>query len=576
MESLLLKQLTLISDTTKSANQFEFSSRFNLITADDNSRGKSSLAKMITWAFGCSPSLDDTWNELSCKALLHFSIGKNCYWVARHGNLMFLSDNGKDFKKYTKITGDFSSDLAKITGFAVLLPNKSDKNKLESPPPSFYFLPFYIDQKRSWVKPWDSFENLQQYSSWQKNVIRYHTGYIKAKFFEIEKEISNKRNEVAPLQERVEKVDSALSIVSEYTGRNEQLLATSEDEFVRLTQEVESDLARIQKSQEDSLSLMAELQIEKQYLEAQFRLIETAASEFEQDYVFSVERIDGDELQCPLCGTIHDSSIASRTSILADKEAAEQQVVAVSKLLSKNSSKISSTKQKLEDIAAELKEIGEKFSSKAQEEQQPLSIDLIAAKSLEKIVANDRNDNIVKIANLDQQISSFKKQQVKLTTKPDREKLDTIFRSYAHTCINKLNATGVNFSKVNSPLDYKKLLGGGAAESARGALAYQLAVLKMIYAAGNEVPAPFIIDTPNQQEQTDINYKRIVELLLSSSPDKAQVILCAMDSPQLSAYKDSAKVFMLEENKLLDNTKYEKLQGLFDFMSADYSVDDLI
>lgn len=47
MPNLKFKRLLILSNSTKSANQFEFSETLNLITAADNSVGKSTLVKLL-------------------------------------------------------------------------------------------------------------------------------------------------------------------------------------------------------------------------------------------------------------------------------------------------------------------------------------------------------------------------------------------------------------------------------------------------------------------------------------------------------------------------------------------------
>lgn len=186
MQNLLLKQLTLVSDIDKSANRYEFSNRFNLITAEDNSVGKSTLVKLLMWTFGCEPTFDDTWRSLDCKAIVDFEIAAISYRVARHGSMMFLAIQGQPFTRFSKITGEYSKTFSDIVDFNVRLPNKKNPNILETPPPAYYFLPFYLDQRRSWSKLWDGFESLQQYGAWQSTIIKYHTGYLDGDFFGFE------------------------------------------------------------------------------------------------------------------------------------------------------------------------------------------------------------------------------------------------------------------------------------------------------------------------------------------------------------------------------------------------------
>ena len=93
----------------------------------------------------------------------------------------------------------------------------------------------------------------------------------------------------------------------------------------------------------------------------------------------------------------------------------------------------------------------------------------------------------------------------------------------------------------------------------RAALAYQMTVFRQIYHSHNEIPAPLVIDTPNQQEQATQNYERIVKLIMEDTPDQSQVILCGMENQYLDSYKDRANIIRLDEHKLLNNNSYNEL-----------------
>ena len=171
MKSLKFGRLVLVSDTTRSANQYEFQKRFNLITGKNNSVGKSSLLKNLFWAIGCEPGFDQNWKSFDCKALLEFSIGDNYYKVVRYNDIIVIGKKWENYKKYFRITGEYSELISEIVNFRAKLPNRADIPELETPPPSYYFLPFYIDQLRSWSSPWDSFTKLGQYSSWKSTMM---------------------------------------------------------------------------------------------------------------------------------------------------------------------------------------------------------------------------------------------------------------------------------------------------------------------------------------------------------------------------------------------------------------------
>lgn len=160
MLNLKFKRLLILSNSIKSANQFEFSETLNLITAVDNSVGKSTLVKLLFWGVGCEPTLDTNWDTTDSKTIVEFNVDTNDYIVKRYKNQISLKINNEDFVDYEKITGEYSQKVAEILEFKALLPNRSS-GLMETPPPAFYFLPFYIDQKRSWSKAWDNFEKLE-------------------------------------------------------------------------------------------------------------------------------------------------------------------------------------------------------------------------------------------------------------------------------------------------------------------------------------------------------------------------------------------------------------------------------
>lgn len=565
MSNLLFERLTLLSDSDKSANQFEFKKHLNLITGIDNSIGKSTLAKMLLWAIGCEPAFDTTWKAMDCKAVLEFSIGDDSYQVARYGNSINLYKNKNIVKFYPKITGDYSLDFSRLVQFSALLPNRDDSNKLETPPPSFYFLPFYVDQRKSWSHAWVCFQNLGQYSSWQQTIVKYHTGYLKTEHFELEKIISEAKSNKKELDDDVQKIEAAIEVIARYTPNFDGVLAISSEEFDFLSHQVDAELAELQKDQEKTLGMMANLQIELQHLVFQQKMLSAAAEALEADYVFAVERISGDELYCPLCGTIHDNSLASRSVILADKEEALQQGRLISTKTKKLKLEIERVRNSLQIIREKISLINEKYSDyDAPHQADDFSfMDKLAPRVVEKNIGKNKQNKQILSIEISKTIKARRKLQKSFLSETDKNALDANFMGHLTKYIEILNAKGINLSEVTSPLDYKKLYdSGGAAESTRGIFAYQMATLKQIDSTNNEVLAPFIIDTPNQHEQTGLNYEKIIELLISEIPSSMQLILCAMDSDAIKKYSLLAHEVRLDEDRVLSKTKYEKFRPI--------------
>jgi len=304
---------------------------------------------------------------------------------------------------------------------------------------------------------------------------------------------------------------------------------------------------------------------EKYHLSSQLELIVEAGDELEEDYKFSVENIEGDELECPLCGTYHDNSIISKAEILADKSQLEKQEKGLKKKLKLLNISISELNVRLDRVRSSIQEINHKYTI---EDTEGNKVDLVNI--VDSLASNAVQKNVNKTKEQKQLVSKkaqdrqkdLKRNQGELLTKADKEERNNHFLSRLETHINKLAASGVNLNGVKSPVDHKKLLqDGGAAESTRAILAYHAATIDMIKMYGSEVLAPFIIDTPRQQEQNDFSYKSIIDLILNCLPQEQQVFLCALDDPVIQSYKEKSTVITLSnKDKLLGHGNYEELR----------------
>ncbi len=561
MKNLKFKRLVLVSDTTKSANQFKFQERFNLITGKNNSIGKSSLVKNIFWALGCEPEFDETWKSLDCKVLLEFTVDTKNYTVLRVHNSITFSDDGEKFYKFGKITGDFSKVFSEIVNFKARLPNRGDDPVLETPPPAYYFLPFYIDQLRSWTSPWNSFQNLEQYARWKQPIVKYHTGYLSSDHFEIEEEIFEYEAEKKEANEEVKKINTAIEIVEKYIPKSN--LAITTEEFEVITNEVKDELGSLAEQQEVLLSNLGDVQSSKYHLENQLEIAKRAVIEIESDYQFSVEYIENDELECPLCGTVHDNSLVSRASILSDKLQAEDQVLFIQQEISTLGITIDKLQPQLEKARHRIAEINNKYDKNIHKNTKynlTEIVDSFASQSVQRNVEETKIEKQAFHKNRSDKQKELRKEQKRLLTNDRKQGLGDFFTGLITEFVEKLNAKGVNLSKVKHPMDYNKLFGsGGAAEGTRAALAYQMTVFRQIYYSNNEIPAPLVIDTPNQQEQAIQNYERIIELILEDTPNQSQVILCGMENQYLDSYKDRANIIRLDEHKLLNKNSYKEL-----------------
>lgn len=563
MSHLRFRQLLVISNSAKSANQFQFK-RLNLITADDNSVGKSTLAKLLFWGLGCEPEFDTTWATFDCSTIIIFSIENREYEIKRYKNSISLKEQNT-IVHFPKITGDFSVKLAEIVGFKALLPNQKT-GELETPPPAYYFLPFYIDQKRSWSRAWDNFNNLGQYRSWKKTIIKYHVGLLTSDYFELEIEKAIKKNNKITLNSEVDKINSTLEIVESYLPP--ATIATFvKNDFDDITVEIEKDLEELSIQQENIFDKYSTLQITKSHLEHQKLIAEKLIQELDKDYVFAVENIQEGHLKCPLCGTNYENSIENKTSILTDKSQAEDQLDNINYDLTITNRKLANTSNELNQIRKKIDNLSNKYLKKDDNENFTFSnlIESIGGHSIKKSVSESRDTKLGSIQDLDRDIRLATKSQKNLYKQDYIDDINGDFHSFLSSHIKSLDAQAVNLSQVISPLSYSKIISeGGAAENSRAILAYYIAIFSLVEKYKNEVVSPLVIDTPNQQEQSENNYSNIVNLILNKISKNNQVIICAMTNPQLAPLAKLAHIIKLDNSKLLDPKQYVDIKKIFD------------
>lgn len=563
MRSLKFKQLLLLSDTNKLANRFNFGEGRNLITANDNTVGKTTIVKLLLWGLGCEPALDSKWASQDCKVIIKFSIEDNIFFVRRYKNLIAIKrEEDKVWMQFDKITGGYAMKFAELLSFKALLPNRAT-GMLETPPPAYYFLPFYIDQKKSWSTAWDNFESLGQYENWKQTIIKYHVGLLSPKHFELSYKKMEIQNRSKNVKENIEKVDVALEIVSKYVP-NLTIATIEENKFKEFTDEIRIELKELQTQQEKLLDNFTQNQSEKSYLEQQKAISERIIDELEKDYLFAVENVDN-TIECPLCGTIHENSIVYRSSILVDKKQAKNQLEKIEKCLDKVNNTISNINNKLTTVRNKITSINAKYIT-INDSQVSLNniIENIAGNSIKDLAISDKEEMIITKTSLDKDVRNLTKEIKGLITKEDAEKISNSFVAILTKYVEIFGAESINFAEIKSPLDYSKIIKeGGAAEGTRAILAYYLAIFTMVTKFGSEVVAPLIIDTPRQQEQSDFNYEKIVSFLTTNVSSEVQILLCAMDNPILESFKENANIIILDNTKLLSAKMYEEVRKEF-------------
>lgn len=448
------------------------------------------------------------------------------------------------------------------------LPNRSDGH-LETPPPAYYFLPFYIDQIKSWSSPWDSFENLGQYSNWKKPLIRYFTGYLKSEHFNIEENIYEYNEAKKESTGKIEKFQNAVEVIVDNSA--DATIALDNEAFNKIQEEINTELLGLIDNQARLYEAQTTITSNIYDLERQYELATCSANELEEDYKFAVESIPTDILECPLCGTLHDNSLPNRALLLSEKNSLLDEADLIASKLIELRTLLAGLNENAQAVANEIERISKKYIKDDNGCEKNLITEVINTISTENVSKNIQikiDTEELKIFRADSSINNLRKEQRKLLSIKEKEELNSSFMSKLLVNIEALGSTGISLSKVKSPTDYKQLLGGGAAEAARGVLAYQLSVLQQIHSVKTCIVPPFIVDTPNQQEQAGHRYEKVIKELMYSVPEDYQIILCAMENDILNEFKQDANVIELNSDRLLISSQYDLLRAEYATIQA--------
>lgn len=554
MLNLKFKHLYIKSNARRSANHFMFSEKLNLITANDNSAGKTTLMKMLLWAMGCEPFFDSRWKSEQVQTLLEFSIKDNNYEIIRNEEFIWFRKVNETFSMFTKITGEFSELMSSILNFRVDLIDRNSETT-SVPPPAYYFTAFYIDQRRSWKKPWDNFDKLSQYEQWRNDIIKYHIGLLTPEYFRIIKLRQEKKGEKADKKEEINELTSTKKVINRYYPPIDIKLGIKD--LQEKSNEIKNDLKTLSEQQEELYSCISRNTEEKAFLCSQIDMLEKHIEELSKDYIFSVEKMEEGPVRCPLCGNEYCNDILARTSILADKNELERQLQDCKESLDKVCEKIEKDKIKLDKIKNNISKLQGKYSIIDKDNTIDLA-DIIERTASERFnqkmtLTIDNHEQEIKI--IDKDIKDYNKAIKKIVTEDDEKKSYANFWRIYSNIARKLEVSSL--LTILSPLEYTKVENeGGAADGSRSLFAYYLAIYAMICKYSNEVVAPFIIDSPYQQDQSIENYNKIISVILQDMPETSQIFLCATKHEQLSDLVKQAKVIELKKGNLLIEEQY--------------------
>lgn len=548
MKEFLLKEMMLLSQREKSALKILFGPKRTVIIGG-NSTGKSCLVKSIYYTFGAEPhELHPNWVAANVTSLVKFTVDGIPYYIMREGKVFTLFDYVGDLiAQFTKISA-LGRTLADLFDFRIQLLDR--EGELVAPPPAYLFLPYYIDQDKSWTQNWASFNRLYLPNA-KQDIVNYHTGIRSNDYYET-------KGVIRIADEQIKQIDSELKAVKSLLVSIKKKLSQSDFtiDIEAFQYEVEKLLIaceKLNKIQNDLKHKLSHLYNAKITLEAQLKITLRALQEVQGDYDYAVNALD-EVVECPSCGAQYDNTFADRFGMAQDEQRCldlaneiKNDLASVNKEIESSSPRLSENIRLIADIEKQLEVKKEKIKlrdlieSEGRREMKSLfesEIDVYNQQLRDLLLLKRQNEARIK----------------SIDNKERKESIKSMYLGYMSSFLKKINIYSLPETSYNSISSSIKESGSA---KPRALMAYYYSILHIVREFGSSAFCPIVIDAPNQQGQDSENLPIMLEFIKGNQPDKSQLILTIEESHSIDF-----------DAKIIELTRKRKLLSIDDYASV--------
>lgn len=519
---LLIRKLTILSIPEKSAKSVTFHPQRNLITGE-NDVGKSSIIKSIYHSLGADVHFDDLWEKSDAVSLLTFSYNNKDYKILRSRDCFGLFDmRGNLLQSFDSIIKGLSPHFANMFNNKLQL-KQSKTNQRIPASPAIQFLPFYIDQDKSWSKPWDAFEGLGVFSSFKRDLINFVTGIRPNEYYLLSEKIDQLSAKLQTLRNESGVLVSAKKTVEKHIPK-----ATFDIDIKAFKKEIDRLLVKLDslKSKEHEYRKNLIKQKNKEtFIDNEITLVSKSIREINKDYEHSLNNLDS-EITCPTCNATYKNSMVSRFGLLEDIDTCRSLLSDYLEDKKKISKEVAKHENKLNLQVAKVREITSLLNEKKGKVRLQDLIENESSKQVKEIFNRSQSNYSTQISEIEEQKSTLESSRSKLNNKERKDSILSRFNTFIDTFLIKLNVHTLNsegFSDI--PLSVRSQ----GSDTPRALLAYYYAILYTAMEFTSVPLFPLVIDSPNQQDQDATNRHKIIKFIFDNTPDDYQLILGTVD-----------------------------------------------
>lgn len=541
----------LISDISKKcAKVIHFSEHDNLITSDMNSMGKSVLMKSLYHALGADSDFDKNFDEQNVLFSLQFRKNDNRYRSLRFKDAFAILKNGKMIDYINaKARPNLSLFFKNEFGLSVYLKNREETTEIA--PPAYLFIPYYLDQDRSWKEDQYPFSrsSMSQYKPISKNDLYfYHLGIFSSEYGNIKSNIEQLNVEIKQKQNELQRLDEEYNAIKK--SIDNEFVVTNADELESIYRIKSKEFNVILKKQNKKLSALFLLDQKRINCLLQIRNNQQIISKIDNN-------LDPKSfvVKCPNCNEEFDVQLKNEVVNIYSKVLIEKENESLSQEEKQLFSKIQSIKLEIDEMALSLDRINkEVIKSKA-------DYDKFVARKAFSSVLDKHLSEIGKTQNLiDGKNEELKRKQEYL--KEIKVKTKEVKEDFCEEYTNSLYSLGItNFDSERIEAFTKLRLSGS--QYVRSTLALFFAFLKTKSRIGfNDFGFPLVIDSPREGEQDEYNSSNILKMILNEKIGDTQRIVASVNASKYLSSDIISRINLItlngQQNSVMTSMEYEK------------------
>lgn len=488
------------------------------------------------------------WKSLGIISLVDFKVDDISYRLMRASNIFALfSNDGTKLWSVSGVTSKLAPRLADILGIKLRM--QSREGELVTPPPAYFFSPFYVDQDIGWQRNWSSFAGMQQFEKYRESLALFHTGVRPNEYYEAQAdkiEAERAKSELSRERDALDRTARRLQ-----AGRKVLAFDLKPEDFGNRIDELTRRASALQAKRDEIKIKLAALHSARAILVEQAGIASASLAELDADFAF-LRKSPHAEIVCPTCGTVHFNDFANKFSLIADVDTCRSLLL--------------ETREDLVRVEREIEEEKQHYSSFEQ--------DIIAIEALLNETKNDlRLRDILESESERLVDEAFASEQRHIDSavgerEGEAEAASAIMKSYSDRkreksikdfFAEKLRRFAIELQVPTLPESFFKSLYANPPETGsdqpRALLAYYYAFAHTVRSYSSALAAPLVIDSPVQQDQDPANAQRIMQFALDNVPEGMQLILGSVRLHNASY--EGERIELVDIRRLLRAEEYE-------------------